>query len=65
MSVLEDRDAIALAMINSEQRMLDCPELASLDEVRSPYDVEAYRALARAAIVCLSTRGWAPPPGGG
>lgn len=65
MTLLAARDAIALAMINREQRQFDLPELASLDEVRSPYDVDAYRGMASAAMQCLHQRGWVPPPGGG
>ena len=65
MSLLDARDAVALAMINREQRMFDLPELLSLDEVRSPYDVEAYRGMASSALQCLHRLGWAPPPGGG
>ena len=63
-SLLEHRDAVALAMINREQSMFDLAPLASLDEVRSPYDVEAYRGMAGAALRCLHLRGWVPPPGG-
>ena len=64
MSLLEARDAVALAMINREQRQFDLPELASLEDVRSPYDVEAYRGMAGEALRCLHQRGWVPPPGG-
>lgn len=65
MTLLAERDAIALALINHDQRMLDLTELGSMDEVRSEHDQRAFRSLATAVVLCLTARGWVPPPGGG
>lgn len=65
MSLLEDRDAVALALINRGQRRIGAPEFSSIDDLIVDRWLEEHRSIASAVIACLSLRGWLPPPGGG